>query len=58
MVFYSTLILHEMIYEQGCFSPLWVAFSILIGGLMLDVLISITLGVSALPVKIIIGTLI
>lgn len=41
--------------SQGCFSPLWVAFSILIGGLMLDVLISITLGVSALPVNIIIG---
>lgn len=33
------------------------AFSILIGGLLLDVLISITLGVSALPVNIIIGTL-
>ncbi|XWS50217.1 hypothetical protein CRYUN_Cryun12cG0069700 [Craigia yunnanensis] len=41
--------------ERGCFSPLWVAFSILIGGLLLDVLISITLGVSALPVNIIIG---
>ena len=41
--------------KQGCLSPLWVAFSILIGGLLLDVLISITLGVSALPVNIIIG---
>lgn len=40
---------------QGCFSPLWIAFSILIGGLLLDVLISISLGVSALPVNIIIG---
>ncbi|XP_031274711.1 uncharacterized protein LOC116133177 isoform X3 [Pistacia vera] len=42
----------------GCFSPLWVAFSILIGGLLLDVLISITLGVSALPVNIIIGVIV
>lgn len=31
------------------------AFSILIGGLLLDVLISVTLGVSALPINIIIG---
>uniref|UniRef100_A0A803PMA9 Uncharacterized protein n=1 Tax=Cannabis sativa TaxID=3483 RepID=A0A803PMA9_CANSA len=44
--------------DRGCFSPLWVAFSILIGGLMLDVLISITLGVSALPVNIIIGVIV
>ncbi|KAL5833229.1 hypothetical protein ACOSQ3_016903 [Xanthoceras sorbifolium] len=44
--------------ERGCFSPLWVAFSILIGGLLLDVLISITLGVSALPVNIIIGVIV
>uniref|UniRef100_A0A6N2K7P6 RING-CH-type domain-containing protein n=1 Tax=Salix viminalis TaxID=40686 RepID=A0A6N2K7P6_SALVM len=44
--------------KQGCFSPLWVAFSILIGGLLLDVLISITLGVSALPVNIIIGVIV
>ncbi|XP_010518172.1 PREDICTED: uncharacterized protein LOC104793511 [Camelina sativa] len=44
--------------ERGCFSPLWVVFSILIGGLMLDVLISITLGVSALPVNIIIGVIV
>lgn len=36
-------------------SPLWVAFAILIGGLLLDVLISVSLGVSALPVNIIIG---
>ena len=40
---------------QGWFSPLWVAFAILIGGLLLDVLISVSLGVSALPVNIIIG---
>ncbi|RWR89517.1 E3 ubiquitin-protein ligase MARCH11 isoform X1 [Cinnamomum micranthum f. kanehirae] len=44
--------------ERGCFSPLWIAFSILIGGLLLDVLISISLGVSALPVNIIIGVLV
>lgn len=44
--------------EMGCFSPLWVAFCILIGGLLLDVLISITLGVSALPVNIIIGVIV
>ncbi|XAR70081.1 hypothetical protein NMG60_11026826 [Bertholletia excelsa] len=44
--------------ERGCFSPLWVAFSILIGGLLLDVLVSITLGVSALPVNIIIGVIV
>ncbi|WRX16988.1 zinc finger protein [Theobroma cacao] len=44
--------------ERGCFSPLWVAFSILIGGLLLDVLISVTLGVSALPVNIIIGVIV
>ncbi|KAL5551451.1 hypothetical protein UlMin_001627 [Ulmus minor] len=45
-------------HDRGCFSPLWVAFSILIGGLLLDVLISITLGVSALPVNIIIGVIV
>ncbi|OVA19933.1 zinc finger protein [Macleaya cordata] len=44
--------------ERGCYSPLWVALSILIGGLLLDVLISISLGVSALPVNIIIGVLV
>ncbi|CAN1299465.1 hypothetical protein LINPERPRIM_LOCUS24221 [Linum perenne] len=44
--------------EQGCSSPLWVAFAILIGGLLLDVLISITLGLSALPVNIIIGVIV
>ncbi|KAL8520614.1 hypothetical protein ACS0TY_011233 [Phlomoides rotata] len=44
--------------ERGCFSPLWVAFSILVGGLLLDVLISVTLGVSALPVNIIIGVIV
>uniref|UniRef100_A0A0D3HET8 Uncharacterized protein n=1 Tax=Oryza barthii TaxID=65489 RepID=A0A0D3HET8_9ORYZ len=43
---------------SGWFSPLWVAFAILIGGLLLDVLISVSLGVSALPVNIIIGVLI
>ncbi|KAI0520484.1 hypothetical protein KFK09_007960 [Dendrobium nobile] len=42
----------------GCLSPLWVAFAILIGGLLLDVLVSVSLGVSALPVNIIIGVLI
>ncbi|PPS15390.1 hypothetical protein GOBAR_AA05189 [Gossypium barbadense] len=41
--------------ERGCFSPLWLALSILIGGLLLDMLISLTLGVSALPVNLIIG---
>ncbi|KAG5255340.1 E3 ubiquitin-protein ligase [Salix suchowensis] len=45
-------------HNRGCFSPLWVAFSILTGGLLLDVLISITLGVSALPVNIIIGVIV
>lgn len=44
--------------RRGCLSPLWVAFSILIGGLLLDVLISVTLGVSALPVNIIIGVIV
>uniref|UniRef100_A0ACD5TNX3 Uncharacterized protein n=1 Tax=Avena sativa TaxID=4498 RepID=A0ACD5TNX3_AVESA len=44
--------------ERGWFSPLWVAFAILIGGLLLDVLISVSLGVSTLPVNIIIGVLI
>ncbi|XP_021900503.1 uncharacterized protein LOC110816567 isoform X3 [Carica papaya] len=44
--------------STACFSPLWVAFSILIGGLLLDVLISVTLGVSALPVNIIIGVIV
>lgn len=44
--------------ERGCYSSLWIAFSILIGGLLLDVLISISLGVSALPVNIIIGVLV
>ncbi|XP_020099528.1 uncharacterized protein LOC109717972 [Ananas comosus] len=38
----------------SCFSPLWVAFAILIGGFLLDVLISVSL-VSALPVDIIIA---
>ncbi|KAF3785040.1 E3 ubiquitin-protein ligase [Nymphaea thermarum] len=45
-------------FGQGCISPLWVAFSILICGLLLDVLISMTLGLSALPVNIIIGILV
>ncbi|XP_044476401.1 E3 ubiquitin-protein ligase MARCHF3-like isoform X2 [Mangifera indica] len=48
----------ERVGVMGCFSPLWVAFSILIGGLILDVLISITLGVAALPVNIIIGVIV
>lgn len=42
---------------QGCFSPFWVAFAILVGGLLLDVLVSVSLGVSALPVNIIIGNI-
>ncbi|CAN6480575.1 unnamed protein product [Victoria cruziana] len=45
-------------HRRGCISPLWVAFSILICGLLLDVLISMTLGLSALPVNIIIGILV
>lgn len=44
--------------DRGCMSPLWVAFSILIGGLLLDVLISATLGISAVPVNIIIGVIV
>ncbi|KAG9455412.1 hypothetical protein H6P81_008316 [Aristolochia fimbriata] len=44
--------------DRSCYSPIWIAFSILVGGLLLDVLISISLGVSALPVNIIIGVLI
>ncbi|XP_009360233.1 E3 ubiquitin-protein ligase MARCHF2 isoform X1 [Pyrus x bretschneideri] len=44
--------------DRGCVSPLYVAFSILIGGLLLDVLISVTLGVSALPINIIIGIIV
>ncbi|WVZ59349.1 hypothetical protein U9M48_009502 [Paspalum notatum var. saurae] len=49
---------HPETQASGWFSPLWVAFAILIGGLLLDVLISVSLGVSALPVNIIIGVLI
>ncbi|CAA6666924.1 unnamed protein product [Spirodela intermedia] len=45
-------------YRKNGKGPLWVAFCILIGGLLLDVLISISLGVSALPANIIIGVLI
>ncbi|PKA54195.1 E3 ubiquitin-protein ligase MARCH6 [Apostasia shenzhenica] len=44
--------------QTWCFNPLWIAFTILIGGLLLDVLISVSLGVSALPVNVIIGLLI
>lgn len=44
--------------RERLYSPLWVAFSILVCGLLLDVLISISLGVSALPVNIIIGILV
>lgn len=50
-------VLSFFLCRQSCFSPLWVAFAILIGGLLLDVLISVSLGVSALPVNIIIGTI-
>ncbi|WOL07106.1 hypothetical protein Cni_G15843 [Canna indica] len=45
-------------HERGCLSPLWVAFALLIGGLFLDVLISVSLGISSLPVNIITGVLI
>lgn len=41
--------------QQRYFSPIWLAFAILIGGLLLDILVSITLGISALPVNLIIG---
>ncbi|KAL6177754.1 hypothetical protein ACLB2K_049276 [Fragaria x ananassa] len=44
--------------DRGCMNPLWVAFSILIGGLLLDVLISTTLGISAVPINIIIGVIV
>ncbi|RRT73236.1 hypothetical protein GW17_00055047, partial [Ensete ventricosum] len=44
--------------ERGCWNPLWVAFALLIGGLFLDVLISVSLGISSLPVNIITGVLI
>ncbi|XP_042024051.1 E3 ubiquitin-protein ligase MARCHF9-like isoform X1 [Salvia splendens] len=50
--------LERKIIKGGVLSPLWVAFSILVGGLLLDVLISVTLGVSALPVNIIIGVIV
>lgn len=48
----------QVVRARGCITPLWVAFAVLIGGLLLDVLLSILLGVSALPVNIIIGVLI
>lgn len=44
-------------HERGSFRTLWFAFLIVIGGLLLDVLISISLGVSALPLNVIIGIL-
>ncbi|URE06861.1 RINGv [Musa troglodytarum] len=43
--------------ERGCWNPLWIAFALLIGGLFLDVLISVSLGISSLPVNIITGTI-
>ncbi|XXG53941.1 hypothetical protein AAC387_Pa03g1951 [Persea americana] len=43
--------------ERGSFRTLWFAFLIVIGGLLLDVLISISLGVSAFPLNVIIGIL-
>ncbi|XXG70450.1 hypothetical protein AAC387_Pa06g3209 [Persea americana] len=43
--------------ETGSFRALWFAFLIVIGGRLLDVLISISLGVSALPLNVIIGIL-
>ncbi|KAK4741263.1 hypothetical protein SAY87_024851 [Trapa incisa] len=51
----SSFILEQ---RRTCLSPLWVAFLILIGGLLLDVLIFIIFGVSALPVNITIGVII
>ncbi|XP_074588549.1 uncharacterized protein LOC141844391 [Curcuma longa] len=46
--------------ENGrvCLNPLWVAFALLIGGLFLDVLVSVSLGISSLPVNVITGVLI
>ncbi|XP_023534486.1 E3 ubiquitin-protein ligase MARCH2-like isoform X1 [Cucurbita pepo subsp. pepo] len=44
--------------RQRYFSPIWLAFAILIGGLLLDILVSITLGISALPVNLIIGVIV
>ncbi|CAL9154110.1 unnamed protein product [Musa hybrid cultivar] len=44
--------------ERGWLNPLWVAFAIIIGGLMMDVLISVSLGISSRPVNIITGVLI
>lgn len=55
---YGTASLGQGARTRGCVTPLWVAFAVLIGGLLLDVLLSILLGVSALPVNIIIGVLI
>ncbi|KAK8963424.1 hypothetical protein KSP40_PGU005119 [Platanthera guangdongensis] len=52
---YGTTSLGQGGRTRGCVTPLWVAFAVLIGGLLLDVLLSILLGVSALPVNIIIG---
>ncbi|CAA6673694.1 unnamed protein product [Spirodela intermedia] len=44
--------------QRRSFNPIWIAFCILIGGLLLDVFVSISFGISALPVNIIIGALI
>lgn len=43
---------------RGRFSPLWIVVIFLICGLLLDVLISLSLGFSSLPIDIIIGVLI
>ncbi|KAJ7515180.1 hypothetical protein O6H91_22G003800 [Diphasiastrum complanatum] len=44
--------------DRARFHPLWVALLILIVGLLFDVLISVFLGASALPINIIIGVLV
>ena len=43
--------------EQSGDCPMWFALSILIGGLLLDMFVTLSLGVSALPVNIVIGKL-
>ncbi|KAK4804160.1 hypothetical protein SAY86_003977 [Trapa natans] len=44
--------------RQACSTPLCVAFVIVVGGLLLDVLLSMTFGVSAVPINVIIGVVI
>ena len=58
MSFYCLdICLFSFFCQQGWLNPLWVAFAIIIGGLMLDVLISVSLGISSRPVNIITGIL-